>query len=62
MSSILVVEDSPIFRQTFVESLNREFSNVEIMEAGEGKEALRIVGEHPPFLVFMDISLPGENG
>jgi DNA-binding NarL/FixJ family response regulator len=62
MSSILVVEDNPIFRQTLVESLNREFSNFEILQAGEGKEALKIMGELRPFLVFMDIGLPGENG
>jgi DNA-binding NarL/FixJ family response regulator len=62
MLTLLVVEDSVIFRQMLVESLKREFPDLEILEAAEGKEALRLVEEAHPILVFMDIKLPGESG
>jgi DNA-binding NarL/FixJ family response regulator len=62
MLTILVVEDSPFFRRTFVESLEHEFPEIEILETENGSEALRIVDESRPFLVFTDIRLPGENG
>ena len=35
---------------------------MDIDEAEEGTEALRIVAEQRPKLVFMDVRLPGENG
>jgi DNA-binding NarL/FixJ family response regulator len=59
---MLVVEDNITFRQNLVELLKEEFPDIEILEAGGGEEALRLVNELHPFLVFMDIRLPGENG
>jgi len=51
-----------MFRQMLVESLRREFPDVQILEASEGREALRLVDEVHPSLVLMDIKLRGENG
>jgi DNA-binding NarL/FixJ family response regulator len=62
MPSVLLVENNVIFRQTVTGMLKSEFPDIEVLEACEGKEALRIVGESHPFLIFMDIRLPGENG
>jgi DNA-binding NarL/FixJ family response regulator len=62
MLKMLVVEDNIKYRQMLVKVLKEEFPDIEILEAGEGEEALRVVNELRPFLVSMDISLPGENG
>jgi DNA-binding NarL/FixJ family response regulator len=62
MSKLLVVEDNPIFKQTLVESLVQSFPEVQIMGAGDGTEALRLVEEDHPVLVIMDIKLPGDSG
>jgi DNA-binding NarL/FixJ family response regulator len=35
---------------------------MDIIEAADGVEALQKIDSHPPNLIFMDISLPGENG
>ncbi len=35
---------------------------MDITEATDGAEAFRKINSQPPNLIFMDISLPGENG
>jgi DNA-binding NarL/FixJ family response regulator len=35
---------------------------MDILEAGNGEEALKKIKAHPPDLIFMDIELPGEKG
>jgi len=60
--SVLIVEDSTLFRQLFKETLKDRFPSVEIYEAVDGEEALARVEAIHPNLIFMDIRLPGENG
>ena len=62
MQRVLVVEDSTLFRTLLKETLQSRFPAMEILEAANGKEALRQITLHPPDLIFMDIKLPGENG
>ncbi len=59
---VLIVEDSTLFRQLLKEMLQGRFPSVEIYEAVDGQEALIEVEILRPNLIFMDISLPGENG
>jgi len=59
---ILVVEDSAIFRTLLNETLQSRFPSTEIIEAADGKEAMKEITAHLPDLIFMDIKLPGENG
>ena len=59
---ILVVEDNNPYRQLLKETLHSGFPNTEIVEAGDGEEALQKVKTFLPHLVFMDIRLPGESG
>ncbi len=59
---VLIVEDSTLFRQLFKEMLQGRFPSLEIHEAIDGQEALLQVEILRPNLIFMDISLPGENG
>jgi two-component system response regulator DegU len=59
---LLIVEDSVSFRQLVRESLLSRFPMMEVLEAGDGEEALKRVKAFSPDLVTVDIQLPGENG
>jgi DNA-binding NarL/FixJ family response regulator len=59
---VLIVEDSTIFRTLLKETLQSRFPSMEILEAGDGEEAMKKISFHLPDLIFMDIKLPGENG
>jgi DNA-binding NarL/FixJ family response regulator len=58
----LIVEDSVIFRELLKETLHSRYPAMEILEAGDGEEAMQKINAHPPDLIFMDVKLPGENG
>jgi DNA-binding NarL/FixJ family response regulator len=59
---ILVVEDDPVFRAILKEILSDTFADIDVLEAGDGEQALRVTEKHAPILVFMDIGLPDVNG
>jgi DNA-binding NarL/FixJ family response regulator len=58
----MLVEDSSSFRQVVKDNLRDQFPSMDIIEAADGVEAFQKIDSHPPNLIFMDISLPGENG
>ncbi len=61
--NILVVDDSQIVRAVIIKSL--ELANVpvkELFEAGNGKEALEVLGREWVDLVFADINMPVMGG
>ncbi len=62
MLRVLVVEDNQAFRESFKTSLSEHFPSMAIEEAANGHQALQIINESPPHLIFMDIRLPGVNG
>jgi DNA-binding NarL/FixJ family response regulator len=62
MFKTILVEDSFSFRQIVKINLQDQFPSMDIVEAADGVEALQKIEAHPPNLIFMDISLPGENG
>ena len=62
MGKILIVDDHATFRQSLKEILSNAFPSITIEEAANGKEALKIIEDSYPDLVFMDIKLPDENG
>lgn len=62
MFRALLVEDNLTFREALRDTLGNQAPEMEIIEAGDGKEALKKVDALHPNLVFMDIRLPGENG
>ncbi len=61
MTSILVVEDHPVFSQSLVRLL-RERGNFEVETAGSGEEAVEQLKKVTPDLVVIDVSLPGMSG
>ena len=62
MFRTMLVEDSPSFRQVVKDNLQDQFPSMEIIEAADGAEVFQKIDGRPPNLIFMDISLPGENG
>jgi DNA-binding NarL/FixJ family response regulator len=59
---ILIVEDNPLFRQTILEILSRQFPSMVLEAAPDSQTALEKIEESLPDLVFMDIRLSGESG
>ncbi|MDD5142412.1 response regulator [Methanoregula sp.] len=56
---ILIVDDSRILRSLLIQNLkNLGYEN--IIEAGTGDEAVVVAAEKQPYLVFMDINMPGK--
>ena len=62
MLKTLIVDDSTTFRKTFRSALCERFPFMLIEEAPGATEALQKIKVFLPDLIFMDISLPGENG
>ena len=60
LQKILVVEDSPTTRRQITDIL--ESQGYEVITAEDGEAALRLVREHHPELVVLDIVLPKKNG
>lgn len=60
MSTILVVEDDPIIRQTVVYALKR--AGFDVHATGDGAEAVGLVKAAEPDLVLLDLMLPGLDG
>ncbi len=60
--SILVVDDEQLAREE-LSFLLKDFPEVEIVEtAGNGLEAVKLIGDLEPDLVFMDVQMPGLDG
>jgi DNA-binding NarL/FixJ family response regulator len=59
---ILIVEDHTLMR-VGLRSLLSQDSDIEIVgEAGNGRDAVRMIGSVSPHLVLMDLTMPGSNG
>jgi DNA-binding response OmpR family regulator len=57
---ILVVDDDQDIRGLLFELLTR--AGFEVVEAPDGRTALRLLYETPPSLVILDVSMPGMDG
>jgi two-component system cell cycle response regulator DivK len=60
MSKILVAEDNAVNRELMREML--EVFGCEVVEAGDGPEALTRMDEVEPDLILLDINMPKLNG
>lgn len=60
MSRILVVDDDPMV--TRLVRINLELEGFDVVEAWDGKTALKILKENPPDLLVLDIMMPQMDG
>ncbi|NJN95908.1 MAG: response regulator transcription factor [Anaerolineales bacterium] len=61
-TSIMLVDDHPLFRQGLRRVLEAEDDLEVIMEVADGEEGLRLAKQLLPHVVIMDINLPHMNG
>jgi DNA-binding LytR/AlgR family response regulator len=63
MPSALIAEDEPLLADELADSLVRLWPELSIVaRARDGVEAVRMVEEHKPDVVFLDIQMPGMTG
>ncbi len=60
VARVLVVDDEPEIRELC--RVNLELEGFEVLEAGDGEEALRVAGETSPNVVLLDVNMPGMDG
>jgi DNA-binding response OmpR family regulator len=56
----MVVEDEPSLLEAIVFKLRQR--NIEVVSAQTGEDALSLLKDDPPSLVWLDVLLPGING
>ena len=57
---ILIAEDEKDIRRLVVFTLER--AGYEVLEAGDGREAVRLATENQPNLILLDVMMPFMNG
>ena len=63
MYKILVVDDEPYIRMLMEDTLeSMHDSQIEILSAQNGQEALEIIHSQRPKMVFLDVMMPRMNG
>jgi CheY-like chemotaxis protein len=61
MGSVLIVDDDPFVRKLIATTL-ADVAGFELVEAGDGTEAVRVAARDQPQLVFLDVNMPGFDG
>ena len=59
---VLIADDHPIFREGLVKTIEGDNAFQVLGQAGNGAEALRLIGELRPDLVVLDVSMPVMDG
>ncbi len=63
MASVLIVDDEPHIRLLIEQTLEELVDEgVDLLTAADGDEALDVVRNHHPALVFLDVMMPRRNG
>ena len=59
----IIIDDEKHCREGLAIMLSRYCPEVEVVEqCANGKSAIKLIGQHQPDLVFLDIEMPGMNG
>ena len=62
-ATAIVAEDEATLRQQLVEQLGQLWPELTVVaEAADGVAALRLLAEHRPDVLFLDIQMPGATG
>ncbi|HEY9198553.1 MAG TPA: response regulator transcription factor [Gammaproteobacteria bacterium] len=59
---VLIIEDNAAFRDSLRSLLRSRSNAMEILEACDGSDAISLVADFTPDIVFIDIQLPGPTG
>lgn len=60
--SCIVIDDEQLARQFVIEYLE-DFDEIEIIaESGKASEAIKMINEKKPDLIFLDVQMPGKDG
>ena len=63
MPTVLIVDDEQHIRLLIEQTLEElEDDGVELLTASDGAEALDVVANHRPSLVFLDVTMPKKDG
>lgn len=62
MKKILIIDDDRIIRMLLKNILYLEFPTIQVVEAGNGLDALSLSWELRPDLIFLDFNMSGING
>jgi len=60
--SVVLVDDQPLLRLGFRMVLDAQQDMRVVAEAGDGEEAVRVVAQHQPDVVLMDVRMPRLDG
>lgn len=59
---VLIADDSPDIREMLTMHLNFDSRFKVVGQAGDGEQAVRLVGELSPDLLLLDLGMPGMDG
>jgi DNA-binding NarL/FixJ family response regulator len=59
---IVIADDHPIFRDGLRRLLTLEADFRVVAEARDGKDVLKVLGEHQPDILLLDLNMPGLDG
>ncbi len=62
MTTIIIVDDHPLFRSGLRQALESEEEFRIVAEAGDGKRGLELIAEHKPDAAVLDINMPKLSG
>jgi DNA-binding response OmpR family regulator len=60
MAKIAIIEDESAIRRMY--ALKLKFSDFEVCEATDGEHGLKVIEEHRPDLILLDIRMPKMSG
>jgi two-component system chemotaxis response regulator CheY len=60
-STVLIVDDDPFIRRLIATTLE-DVSGFDLIQAGDGEEALTLAEQTRPLIVFLDVDMPKLNG
>jgi two-component system nitrate/nitrite response regulator NarL len=62
VTDIIIVDDHPMLRKGIAQLLELEDDLHLVAEVGHAKDALRVILEHEPDLILLDLNMPGQDG